>query len=79
MSPSFPSHTIPFPRDNHGHQFLDISFHIYFMPILYSYILPQIVCTNIIKCKRICILFLFLIFPPTEMKVFCTHCSACSF
>lgn len=77
MSPSFPTHAIPFPRDDHGHQFLDISFHIYFMPILYSYSLPEIFYTNIIKC--ICILFLVLIFPPAEMKVFCTHCSSCSF
>lgn len=46
---SFPSHTIPFPRDNHGHQFLDVIFHRYVMPMLYSYSLPEIFYTNIDK------------------------------
>ena len=49
MSPSFPSHTIPFPRDNHAHHFPDITFHRDFIPILYADILPEIFYSNTSK------------------------------
>lgn len=49
MSSSFPSHIIPFPRDNHGHQFLDVTFHRYFYVYTIFIYLPEIFYANIGK------------------------------
>lgn len=69
MSPSFPSHTVLFLRDNPDHQYLDISFHRYFMPILHSSILSEIFYTNTSKH-----IYIFLSpFPPSQKWKYSVH------